>query len=59
VLPFKRIRLMYYCKTCELSISEENVLTDRDGDPYSKDTKFWSICPYCLEPVEELDSDSI
>jgi len=50
---------MYYCKTCELSISEENVLTDRDGDPYSKDTKFWSICPYCLEPVEELDSDSI
>lgn len=41
------------CKNCNITIHNEDVVVDRDGDPYSPDTNFWDICPHCLEKLEE------
>ena len=43
------------CKTCDIDIDEDIAVVDRDGDSYDSNTKFWYLCPYCLERLDEND----
>jgi len=45
--------MLYICKNC--GWTGEEGFTERNGDPYVGETKWWTVCPECFELIEEDD----